>query len=112
MIFLQAANAQSTQILNLVFLGLFVLIFWLFMIRPQAKKARDQKNFSDNLGKGDEVVTGSGILGKITKIEGDVITLEIATKAYLRVLRSAISKELTEATHGTAKKTTPVVTEE
>jgi preprotein translocase subunit YajC len=112
MLLLQAVGGQSAQILNLLFIGSFILIFWLFMIRPQAKKAKEQKSFSDSLSKGDEVITGSGILGRITKIEGDVITIEVATKSYLRVIRSAISKELTEANYGAAKKNTPVTTEE
>ena len=73
-----------------------ILIFWLFLIRPQAKKQREQKNFMDALQKGDEIVTSSGILGRINKIEEDIVTLEVGTKTYLRVTKSAISKEMTE----------------
>jgi preprotein translocase subunit YajC len=52
------------------------------------------------LEKSDEVVTASGILGKITKIEEDIITLEVGSKVYIRVTRNAISKELTDSVYG------------
>ncbi len=94
----------STGTINFLFLGAMLLIFWLFLIRPQAKRQREQKSFQDNLERGDEVVTSSGILGKITKIEEDIITLEIGNKAHIRVLRSAISKEMTEGVHAKATK--------
>ncbi len=98
-LFLQAPGAGAGTI-NFLFIGLMLMIFYFFMIRPQAKKQREQKAFSDNLQKDDEVVTASGTLGTITKIEGDVITLEISNKTYMRVTRSAISKELTDALYG------------
>lgn len=97
-IFLQAGNAGM---LNFVFLGAMLVIFWLFLIRPQAKKQREQRSFTDSMKVDDEIVTGSGILGKIYKIEGEVVTLEISNKTYLRVTKSAISKEMTEALKST-----------
>jgi preprotein translocase subunit YajC len=51
----------------------------------------------EGLEKGTEVVTASGIIGKITKMEDDIITLEVGTKVYIRVTRNAISKEMTES---------------
>ena len=96
-IFLQAAGDPAT--LNFVFLGAMLLVFWLFLIRPQAKKQREQRQFVDNLQKGDQVVTASGILGKITKIEEAIITMEVGTKVYLRVTKNMVSKELTDAVY-------------
>ena len=83
---------------------LILVVMYFFFIRPQTKKQKAQLNFSDNLQKGDEIVTSSGILGKITKVEGDVVTIEVSPKAYLRLTRSAISRELTEETYKEAKK--------
>ena len=96
-VILQAAADPGT--LNFVFLGAMLLVFWLFLIRPQAKKQREQRQFVDNLQKGDQVVTASGILGKITKIEEAIITIEVGTKTYLRVTKNMISKELTDAVY-------------
>jgi preprotein translocase subunit YajC len=55
----------------LIFLPLMILVFWLFFIRPQAKKAKNQKNFVENLQKGDKVVTIAGIHGVINKVNED-----------------------------------------
>lgn len=112
MLLLQAATgASGAGYINLLFIGSMFVIMYLFMIRPQAKKQREQGAFSKNLTKNDEVVTNSGMLGRISKIEGDVVTLEISSKVYVRVLRNAISKELTDSIYGAGKKP-QVVTEE
>lgn len=111
MLLLQAATGAGAGWINLVFIGSMFLIMYLFMIRPQAKKQREQAAFSKNLSKNDEVVTNSGLLGRISKIEDDIITLEVGSKVYIRVLRNAISKELTDSIYGTSKKPS-VVTEE
>jgi preprotein translocase subunit YajC len=97
-LFLQGQPANA-GIINLVFIGGIILVFWLFMIRPQAKKQKEQKSFMDDLQKGDKVVTASGILGQINKIEGDIVTLEVGTKTFIQMTRDAISKEMTERVH-------------
>ena len=102
LIFLQAGGNQG--IITLIFWGLIILVFWLFMIRPQAKRQREQRQFIDNLQKGQEVVTGSGLIGRINKIEGDIVTLDLGNKHFVRVLRSAISKEMTDALHAGEEK--------
>lgn len=96
LIMLQGAGGNA-GLFNLIFFGLIILVFWLFIIRPQAKRQREQNQFLSQLQKGQTVVLASGIIGKINKIEGEIVTLEIGTKNYIRVLRSAISKEMTDA---------------
>lgn len=98
---LQAGGAGS---INLLFFGGMLVIFWLFMIRPQMKKQREQRSFMDNLQKGDEVVTASGLLGKITKMDGEIVTLEVSSKTYIRVMKNAISKEMTEGIYAATAK--------
>jgi preprotein translocase subunit YajC len=85
---------------------------YFFMIRPQQKKQKEQTSFAKNLAKNDEVVTNSGVLGRISKIEEDIITLEVGSKVYIRVLRNAISKDLTDSIYGAGKKQPVVVTQE
>lgn len=94
----------SAGMMNLLFIGAMFLVFWLFLIRPQTKKQKEQKNFMEALEKGTEVVTASGILGKITKIEDDVVTLEVGNKVYIRVTKNAISKEMTDSVYTTDDK--------
>ena len=86
----------NAGLINLVFIAAMFLIFWLFLIRPQAKKQREQKAFMDGLKKGDDVVTASGILGHVNKIEDEIVTIDVGNKTFIRVTKNAISKELTE----------------
>ena len=62
---------------------------------------RSQKNFVDGIKKGDQVVTASGILGRINKIEDEIVTLEVGNKTYIQVTKNAISKEMTEQIYAT-----------
>lgn len=79
-----------------IFLGLMILVFWLFFIRPQAKKQKQQKTFIDNLNKGDKVVTIAGIHGRINRINEDgTVSLEINPGSYITIEKSAISMEWT-----------------
>ena len=54
-----------------IMLGLFAVIFYFMIYRPQAKRVKDHKNLMSSMGKGDEVLTGGGLVGKITKISED-----------------------------------------
>lgn len=95
MILLQSGGSAGT--INLVFLALIFGVFYFFLIRPQNKRQREQRVFVEGLEKGEEVVTSSGIIGRINQIDDDVITLEVGTKAFIRVTRVSISREMTEA---------------
>ncbi len=75
---------------------MFVVVFF-FFIRPQAKKQKEQVKFLESLEKGEEVVTTSGIIGRINKIDGSIVTLAVADKTFIRVTKGSISKEMTEA---------------
>src|SRR5688500_4035946 len=79
-----------------IFLGLMILVFWLFFIRPQAKKAKQQKSFIENLQKGDKIVTIAGIHGTVNKVNEDgTLSLEINPGSYIKIEKSAISMEWT-----------------
>ena len=73
-----------------------ILVFWLFMIRPQAKKAKQQKQFIANLQKGDKIVTIAGIHGTVNKVNDDgTLNLETSPGSYMKIERSSISMEWT-----------------
>ncbi len=81
---------------TIIMMGLMILVFWLFMIRPQAKKAKKQKEFINNLQKGDKIVTIAGIHGKVNKLNDDnTLELETSPGSYMKIERSAISMEWT-----------------
>ena len=81
---------------QLIMIGLMIVVFWFFMIRPQAKKAKEQKSFIDNLQKGDKVVTIAGIHGVINKVnEDNTLSLEINPGSYIKIEKSSISMDWT-----------------
>ncbi len=93
-IFLQASAGGGMS--NLIILVMMILVFWLFMIRPQAKKAKQQKQFMNNIQKGDKIVTIAGIHGSINKVNDDgTLSLEINPGSYIKIEKSAISMEWT-----------------
>lgn len=76
-------------------LALIIIVMYFFFIRPQANKQKKQLSFVNSLDKGMKVVTASGIIGTITKIDDISATLQISQKGYIDVLRSTISEEMT-----------------
>ena len=93
---LQAQPQGGTS--TLIIMVMMILVFWLFMIRPQAKKAKDQKKFINDLQKGDKIVTIAGIHGVINKVnEDNTINLETSPGSYLKIEKSAISMEWSAA---------------
>ena len=86
-------------------LGAMILVFWLFMIRPQAKKAKQAKEFQQSLQKGAKVVTIAGIHGTINKVNDDntTIMLETSPGSYIKVEKSAISIEWSQAINKAAE---------
>ncbi len=93
-VILLQANTQSPTSMMFI-LGAMILVFWLFMIRPQAKKAKQAKEFQQNLQKGTKVVTIAGIHGTIQKVNEDNVTIMLETSpgSYMKVEKSAISQE-------------------
>lgn len=96
-VLLQAAGSGGGMV-QLVLMGGIILVFYFFMIRPQAKKAKEQKKFVDNMQKGDKVVTIAGIHGTVNKInEDNTLQLEVSPGSYIKIERSSISMEWTAA---------------
>jgi preprotein translocase subunit YajC len=81
-----------------IFLGLMIVVFWMFFIRPQAKRAKNQKKFIEDLQKGDKIVTIAGIHGTINKVNEDgTLSIEISPGSYIKIEKSAISLDWTAA---------------
>jgi preprotein translocase subunit YajC len=94
-IYLQAPAQNSTTFI--VLMGAMILVFWLFMIRPQAKKAKQAKLFHENLQKGDKVVTIAGIHGTIYKLNDDgTMMLETSPGSYVKMEKTAVHIEWTQ----------------
>jgi preprotein translocase subunit YajC len=81
---------------------LIIVVFYFFMIRPQMKKAKEQKKYRENLKKGDKVITIGGIHGKIVDMNESTFLIEVEGGNKLRIERTAVSMEFT-ATLGEQK---------
>ncbi len=79
---------------------LIIVVFYLFFIRPQMKKSKEQRKFRENLKKGDKVVTLGGLHGKILEVEEHTVTLDVGGQVRMTFEKSAIatstSDQLTE----------------
>ena len=87
----------------LFFIGMLALMYFL-LIRPQQKRAKEHKKMVEAIGKGDEVVTSGGMLGKITEVGDQYVTLEIANNIEVKLQRHAITTVLPKGSIKAAQK--------
>jgi preprotein translocase subunit YajC len=90
-----SANSSSTWY-SFLPLILIVVVFYLFFIRPQMKRSKDQKKFRESLEKGQKVITIGGIHGRIVEIQDTTVTIEVEGQVRLRVEKSAIAIDNTQ----------------
>ena len=76
---------------------MFVL-FYLMLWRPQSKRAKEHRELVSGLGKGDEVLTSGGILGKVTNVTDEYVTVEVAEGVQLNLQKSAVAAALPKGT--------------
>ncbi|HTX88597.1 MAG TPA: preprotein translocase subunit YajC [Bacteroidales bacterium] len=88
-------STQSTW-WSLLPLVLIIAVFYLFFIRPQMKRSKDQKKFREALQKGQKVITIGGIHGRIAEIQDSTVTIEVEGGVRLKVEKSAIALDNTQ----------------
>ncbi len=86
-------GSESGGIMSFLPLILIVVVFYMFFIRPQMKKSKEQKQFREALKKGDKIVTIGGIHGKITDVKENTLVIEIANNVIITVEKSAVAGE-------------------
>lgn len=82
---------ESAGIINLVFLGAIFLVFYFFIIRPQSKRQKEIQKMVEEMKKGDKIVTSSGIIGILDKIEENEVLVDVDSGTKIRMLKSAIT---------------------
>ncbi|GAA4920729.1 preprotein translocase subunit YajC [Mucilaginibacter defluvii] len=82
---------------QLIMMGLIILVFYFFMIRPQIKKQKDQKKFVEDLKKGDKIVTTAGIHGRIIELADTTILIEVEGGTKIRFDKTSISLDASKA---------------
>ena len=103
---LAAGDPKQGGSIQLILMGGIIVVFWFFMIRPQAKKAKEQKKFIDELQKGAKIVTNAGIHATIFRVNEDgTLQIEVNPGSYLKIEKSAISMDMTVAVNKPASVT-------
>ena len=89
-----AANGQGGGIMSFLPLIAIVVVFYFFMIRPQMKKAKEQKKYIESLKKGDKILTIGGIYGKIAEVrEDESMIIEVEDGSKMRISKNAVSND-------------------
>jgi preprotein translocase subunit YajC len=95
----QAAGASSGPgMTDLIFFVAIILMFYFMLIRPQMKRQKEHKKMVSEMAKGDEVVTNGGLLGKITKVGDDFLTVQIADGVEVKVQRAQVAAVMPKGT--------------
>ncbi len=92
-----AASPESSLLSLLPLVAMFVVLYFI-MIRPQMKRQKEHKLMVEALAKGDEVITAGGVLGKVSKVEDNLLHVEIAKGVEVQIQRSAVTQVLPKGT--------------
>ncbi|AZZ93327.1 MULTISPECIES: preprotein translocase subunit YajC [unclassified Hahella] len=87
-----------SAVMQILFLGGFVLIFYFLVWRPQSKRAKEHRELLGGLNKNDEVLVNGGIAGKIVRVKDDFLVVEIADKVEIKVQKMAVTAALPKGT--------------
>lgn len=83
-------GSQSSPYSSIIFLVLIIGVFYFFMIRPQSKKAKEERKFRESLQKGDRVITSGGIHGKIAEVQETTVIIEVLDQTRLKVEKASL----------------------
>ena len=99
-----AMAAESTEELggsgmsSIIMMVLFAVVFYFLLIRPQSKRQKEQKSMLEGIQKGDEVVTGGGILGKVNKVTDNFIILNVGNNVEMKFQKHSVTATLPKGT--------------
>jgi preprotein translocase subunit YajC len=96
-ILLMQPQPGQSAVWQLLPIGIIIIVFYFFMIRPQMKKQKDQNRFKSEIKKGDRIITIGGVHGKIAEISERTFIIEVEGGVRLKIEKSAVSMESTMA---------------
>ncbi|HHN68249.1 MAG TPA: preprotein translocase subunit YajC [Thermopetrobacter sp.] len=87
-----AAGPGASGIFGMILpLILMMAVFWFLLIRPQQKKMKEHQAMLESIRRGDTIITSGGLVGKVAKVNGDELTVEIAPELKVKVLRGYVA---------------------
>jgi preprotein translocase subunit YajC len=93
-----AGEAAAPGLIDFAFPVVLLVLFYFMLIRPQSKKAKEHRAMQEAISKGDEVVTDGGLMGKITKVGDNAISVQLADNLEVKVRRESINSVLPKGT--------------
>lgn len=94
----QGQAPGGSPMFTILLMAVMFIAFYFLLIRPQSKRAKEHKAMVAALGKGDEVVTAGGMMGRITKVQDNSVTVEVASGVEIQFQRHAIQTVLPKGT--------------
>jgi preprotein translocase subunit YajC len=91
LVMLQAKGFENIQFF--VMIGLLIIVFYFFMMRPQMKRQKELRNFQESLAKGDKVIIAGGIMGKVVEVSADHVVVEISDNVRVKVVKSTVLRD-------------------
>jgi preprotein translocase subunit YajC len=85
-----APQQGGDGLIGLLFPLLLIIVFYVFLIRPQSKKQKEIQRKVEEMKKGDKVITNGGIMGTVNSIENDQVLVEVDTNVKIRFVKSAV----------------------
>ena len=95
----QAGGEAGGSLFSLLPLVVIFVLFYFLLIRPQQKRAKQHKEMVAAIKKGEEIVTNGGLLGKVTDVDDNFVTVEIASGLNVRIQRQAIAQVMPKGTY-------------
>ena len=92
------AAQQPSLVANLLMIAVFIAIFYFLIWRPQSKRAKEHRTLIESLGVGSEIVFAGGLMGRITKLEGDFAVVELNRGNQVKIQRASVISVLPEGT--------------
>lgn len=93
-----AAGSQQGGFSGLIFMVVIFIIFYFLLMRPQIKRAKEHKKLTESVTKGDEVITGGGLLGKVTDVSDNFVTIEVADGVEVKIQRQSVASLVPKGT--------------
>lgn len=93
-----AAQQDPSLMANLLMIAVFIAIFYFLIWRPQAKRAKEHRSLIESLGVGSEIVFAGGLMGRITKLDGDFAVVELSRGVEVKIQRASVISVLPEGT--------------
>jgi len=94
----QAAGGSGSTLMSLLPMILIFVVFYFLLIRPQQKRTKEHKSMVANIGKGDEVLTNGGFLGKVVKVGDNYISVQLGEGMEVKMQAAAVAQVLPKGT--------------